>query len=1474
MKTTIKRNFSLLVFIAFSTINTIAQPKCKVEYFSTEQGLSHGTISEILKDAEGFMWFGTWDGINRFDGRNFTSYKSSQGEMTQAGDYRIAQVKEDQAGCIWIRTRYEKVYRFDKKTNYFLPINSVIAPGVKEKINIDSIIAVKNGFVWLLSRKNGIYCLRQDKVTKENVLRFGTDQPKEFNLPSYNITVFHEDLNRRVWIATTAGLSCLVQSSGGIYKKINLVPYELAEKRVTHVVEDETNLYFSTDDGHVISYNKKSLAFSTKKISESRINKLLRSQRDNILYAVTPNGKVISLNLSNHRTSVAQYRNENLQSIYEDRRGVLWLEPRDSGVIRFDPATSSFSFFSKNIKDPKKILGNRFKVFEDNDGTVWVNMKSGGFGYYNPARSSMEYTLDAVNMPGFRLPQAVYHIYYDSIGVLWLRIHGGVLARIIFQENNFKQQLLVDREADLMDNEVRGILCDNKNRLWLASKSGKLYLRQDDQFVKDFFVNEPAGGLGNVYVIYQDSRDNIWFGTKGSGLFRATPTDSKGTKYRLQHFRNDKRDNESVTSDYIYSIIEDKKGRIWIGTFATGMMLAEEQNKSVKFIHTGNAFKNYPKEGFDHIRHMALDRSGNIWIAATDGLLIFNSDDQHSPAYAYKIYRRVSDNTTGMGSSDIQFIYSDWKGRMWLATSGAGISLATGNPFEQLHFKNYTKKDGLPNDYVVSCSGDRQGNLWIATENVLSRFNPEKNIFRNFDSYDGLPRTSFSEAAACRELSNGNLVFGTSQGYLTFDPDHVSMKSVPANIVFTKMQINKEDVLPSGNNDITTSDINYTDKLVLKYNENIIDIDYAILDARAGNRQAFVYRLVGFDTIWHTDREFKGVSYTNLPYGEYVLEVQSLYSDLYSNKPYKRLPITILPPPWKTSWAYLSYAFVLLLILLAIRHYALKMVRLKHKVIVEQKLAALKLNFFTGVSHELRTPLTLIVNPLEAIARKENLSSEGAAYMEVARKNANRMVRFIDQLLDLRKVQSEKATLKLSRVEIVSFVHKISDHFEEAVSSKRITLEILPDQQEIFAFVDVEKFDVILYNLLNNAIKFTPERKMIKILIQSVPDENAFSIAVHDRGPGVKPDKLERIFDLFQEGDHPPGYDFKSVGIGLSLTKEFITLHGGMIMAANNDDGGLTMTVKMKTGFEHYSNVPFSFAHSETKDNAEKESSVALPGNKAGENERLSPGIELPLLLLVEDNTDLRQFLSKQLSEFYRVQVASDGKEGWEKALNLLPDLIVSDVMMPVMDGIQLLDKLKNDINTSHIPVVLLSAKYSIESQVEGLNYGADYYITKPFNNDLLVASINNLLRQRQKLFELMVQRKRPESLDPTPILVTSKDETFIKKVILAVEDKMADPQFRIETIAEIMNMSQKTFYRKFKSLTGTTPAEFVRDIRLKKAKQFLDIPENNISDVAYLVGFSSPKYFSTCFKEKYGVSPSEYQSSVSSQQSAAVSRQ
>ncbi|HVG41008.1 MAG TPA: two-component regulator propeller domain-containing protein, partial [Chitinophagaceae bacterium] len=956
-------------------------------------------------------------------------------------------------------------------------------------------------------------------------------------------------------------------------------------------------------------------------------------------------------------------------------------------------------------------IGNRFRILEDHAGIIWINMKRGGFGYYNEVKGSIDNALKTPDASNYQLPKLIYTIYYDSAGILWFTTYEKELVKVILQPNDFRQKLLTIHASSISENEVRGIFFDNKNRLWIGTKNGEVHVLQKDKKISGLFVNEPKEGMGLVYSILQDSRGNIWLGTKGNGLYKASPLNPNGTKYYLTHFQSNNNGPQSLTCNEIYALLEDRQGRIWVGSFDKGLTLIVEDGHSTKFTQTGSAFQNYPIGAYHKIRHMALDGHGNIWIGTTNGLLLLNANDQHSSIYTYKTYSKIPGDKKSLGINDIQFVYRDSKNKMWLATSGGGFCQAIGDqPFQSLQFRNYTTKDGMPNDYVLSCAEDKMGNIWIATENGLSKFNPENKVFRNYDAYDGLPKASFSEAAVSQRLAEGQLIFGTTKGYLSFDADHINASKIAANIAFTNLQINNNDAGPGMDETVLQNGINYVTELTLKYNQDIISIDYAILDYRAGSKHAFAYRLVGFDDTWHDDRQLRRATYTNLPPGHYVFEVKTLSSDLYSNTPFKQLAITILPPPWKTWWAYLLYAILISILLYFIRQYTLAMIHLRNKIAIEQKLAALKLNFFTNVSHELRTPLTLIVNPLEQLSKKENLSPEGASYVDVARKNAARMVRFINQLLDLRKVQSDKATLHISRVEMIMYVKKICDHFTEAARSKRIKLEISSDQKELITWVDAEKMDVVIYNLIGNALKFTPEGKIIEVNIISIPEEHSFSIAIYDQGPGVDKKKLEEIFELFHQGDQPTERDKKGTGIGLALSKEFVNLHGGKIWAVNNEDGGLTVTVKLKKGAEHYKKDEVSFVDMPKISIAQERpiEHVLLPQPLYASSPK---NHQAPLVLLVEDNDELRTFLKGQLSEFYRVETAKDGQEGFVKAIDFIPELIVSDIMMPVMDGIQLLDKLKNDINTSHIPVVLLSAKYSIESQIEGLKYGADYYI-------------------------------------------------------------------------------------------------------------------------------------------------------------------
>ncbi|HEV9038002.1 MAG TPA: two-component regulator propeller domain-containing protein, partial [Puia sp.] len=1249
--------------------------------------------------------------------------------------------------------------------------------------------------------------------------------------------------------------------------------------------EDAGRLYFSTDDGRLIIFQKRAETFSVHRLTTGHLYSLCRSKKSDVLYAAGSNGEVIAFHLADQRSTIVRYASaEQFNTLYEDRTGAIWIEPEKTGAIRFDPSSGSFQLFSFSGGESLYFIGDRYRVFEDNSGTVWVNMKGGGFGYFDPVTKKIEYSLPTPDGPDYNLPPIVFGVYYDSNGILWIKTNERDLVKIVLQENNFRQSLLAKQDASPSENEIRGIFYDRQDRLWLGAKRGNLFVYRNNLLLKGLFINPPPGGLDRVYSILQDSHGNVWLGTKDNGLFKATPVNRKETKYRLTHYLPDKDNPASLPCNEIYALLEDKRG-VWIGSYDNGLSLIVDDGHSTKFIHGGDAFRNYPKRSFQKIRHMALDDHGNLWIGTTNGLLVQGVGSDKPGVYQYKTYSNTSPETERLITNDIQFIHRDEKGRMWLATSGGGFSLASGNaPLQTLQFRNYTTKDGMPNDYVLACVEDKNGNFWLATENGIARFNPKTKVIRNYDSYDGLPKIAYSEASVCSNASGSEIVFGTRHGYITVDPLHINTTRIEANLALTNLQINNEDVGPGKNGSVLADDINYVSDLALKNDQNTISIDYGILDHRAGNRQAFAYRLVGFDTTWHNDRQFRRTTYTNLPPGHYIFEVKALSTDLYTNQPYRSLFITILPPWWKTAWAYAIYVIAAGLLFYFIRRNAMDKIRLRNKIALEERLAALKMNFFTNVSHELRTPLTLIVNPLEQLSKKGNLSSEEASWVDIARRNADRTVRFINQLLDLRKVQSDKATIRVSRVEIVDFVKKVSDHFSGAVRARRINWSIVSNQQEIFAFADAEKLDVVIYNLLSNAIKFTPEGKAITVAINALPGGEYFSIAIQDQGPGVPKEQLEEIFELFREIEHPAGRELKGTGIGLALSREFVRLHKGTIRAENNSDGGLTMTVELRLGAAHFekqqiaavvdppmtTNVPeepigqqmHSLPVSTPQAPLISPPHGALMSPPHGAS--MSPA-EAPLVLLVEDNDELRSFIEGQLNKHYRVVTAGDGEEGLQKANDLAPDLIVSDIMMPKMDGIQLLDRIKNDENTSHIPVVLLSAKYSIESQIEGLRYGADYYITKPFNNEFLIASINNLIHQRKKLFEALVGKTRSIGsigsigLIAEPGVITSRDQSFLKQVIKVVEDKMADTDFNIDVVAESLAMSQKTFYRKFKSLTGLTPVEFVRDMRMQRAKQLLEGGGNNVSEVAYHVGFSNPKYFSTCFKEKYHISPSEY---------------
>jgi len=1424
----------------------IAQLRGKFEYYSTEAGLSHDAVTCIMKDSEGFIWVGTWNGINRFDGQNFKSFKSTPGDRSQLSSDRITQITEDRSKNLWVKAYDNQVYRFDKSTEQFQPFKIKTAKSERQTA-FERVQVLKNGTVVLMTIGSGIVLI--PKANQQSAyLHLRESATPNQSIPSNSVNVLHEDLSGNIWVGTSRGVSCFQVKTGGKYTKIVLDAALFLNRNFTAIAEDASTLYFATSLGEILSYQKNTKTIHLRKISNSAIVNIITSKINASLFASSAGGELFRLEGSGLPIAVTQYPgSEKLLSLFEDRSGNIWIEPEKNGVIMYSPIDRVFKKFSNQSAVDPAYKGNNFKIYEDRNGLVWINMKGGGFGYFDGKSIKDFYTIPGLSQG--RFASTITSVYYDQHDVLWFSTVDRGLSKAIFLNDQFALHELNSQPTNRSDNEVRGIFADNKCRVWIGVKSGKLFVEKFGKPVAIKLINMPKNGLGQVYAIIGDSKGNIWLGTKSDGLYLASPTDSLQNRYTLTNFRKGAKGSNSLNSNEIYALLEDPQGRIWIGTFNEGLNILEKKGGSTSVLNKDNGLSAYPAEGFRKIRHMSADGHGNIWIATTNGLVVRSSVDVNNNAKKFAFYRKVPGDDKTLGTNDIQYILRDNRNTMWLATSGGGLARATFNdPYKALSFRNYTTRDGLPSDYVLGIAQDGNGNLWAATQNGLVSFNRDAGRFKNYDSYDGLPAATFSEASI-QKLADGSLVVGTSSGYISFVPEKVGNRHVQAQLVFTNLQVNNKNQSPSQNG-ILQADINYSGPIELNHDQNIISIDYTVLDPRSGSRKNFAYRLQGFEELWNSSSQQRA-TYTNLPPGRYVFEVKSMSRDGDTGS-YKSLHILIHPPLWKTWWAYLTYAVLFVVLFEIIRRTIVTMVRLRNRIVVERQLADVKSNFFTHISHELRTPLTLILNPIEVLGDTENLSISGRAQVEIVRKNANRMVRFINQLLDLRKLESGKASLNVSEFELINFLNNIFGYFRELAIRKNISLEVVSAVEKIMIKADQDKIDIVIYNLLSNAFKFSQDNTKINILVTPDFVLNIVKIEVRDQGQGVEDNELDEIFGLYyQAGTNSTST--KGTGIGLALSRELIALHHGSITANKNMDGGLSIIINLPLG-KNYPNARQADIVERTEIRPQEmldytDQAVIINGLDAREN----------LVLLVEDNAELRDFLARQLSNIYRVEVACDGIEGWDKAMALLPDLILSDIMMPGMSGIELLDKLKNEITTSHIPLVLLSAKHAIENQIEGLRYGADYYITKPFNNQFLLAAIAGLIKQRKIMFSLLVERKSTVAYRNAEPVMTEKDRLFLQKVIDIVDQHMENSEFNIDAVAVSLSMGRSTFYRKFKSLTNQPPVEFVRDMRLKRALQYLDEGEKTISEIAYIVGFSTAKYFSTCFRERYNLSPREY---------------
>lgn len=1442
-----KRHFTFsLLMLGF--LSAAAQPTVKIQHYGARDGLSDDRVMSMIRDKDGFMWFGTWAGLNRYDGRNFVNYKSSPGDSSELENNRIDKIVEDQAGYLWIKAYDEQIYRFDKSTGRFLSISSIIGKR-KTKIKFDEILPAEKGVIWISSVSDGIFCISNSDSARPFAINYPLKNSKGPVLGSKRINFLSVDRDSCVWIGTKQGVYFVKHTTGKLSGLKHLA--DAGGGDVLCSAENREFIWFGTGNGILIRLNKASKVCVSSKISPAAINKIHLAHSGGVVYATDQAGSIFSVGQDlikpnwSYKTGMGS-----LRSIFEDSKGRLWLEPDLEGLILFDPEKRTVSRFTQQNTESYSRQPDDYFVFEDGEKRIWAAMKGAGFGYYKESSGTFEYFYNQPFGADHLFSNMVVSSHYDPSGLLWIGTSEGGVEKVTFTGNTFNQELR-NRSAVINSNEIRSLYRDSKDRLWVANKGGELFLLKDGIRQPEPFTNMSPKQLGKIYSIREDHNGHMWFGTKSNGLFEGIPDNDNRARYKLTQYLADPNDPGSLSSNTIYSIFEDARQRLWIGSYGGGLNLLKREGNKVSFIHQ---FKNYPKQSFEKVRFVTDDRNGKIWVGTTEGLLILNPGAEIERS-AISLFRKKPGDITSLGDNDIQFILRDRMNRMWVGTVAGGLNRCSLNN-GKLQVKNFSVKQGLPSDYILSIAEDEWGNLWMATQKGLSKFDPKRAVFKNFDSEDGLPETSFSENTTA-VLSTGQIFFGLKNGILSFEPRSINTLPRVAKMAFTNLQVNNKNVEVLGKDGILKRNINNIDQISLQYDQNTISIDYAVLDFKGVGKQRYAFRLLGFEPDWQDNHDLRRVTYTDLPPGEYILQVKSTNTDVYPLLPLRSLKIKISPPFYLTWWAYLFYFLIVVLISFYIFKLLATTLLLREKIAVEGKITALKMDFFTNVSHELRTPLTLIMSPIEEILQRESLSKEGSDHAKVIQKNAQRLNHFINQLLDLRKVQSGYGNLNVGAVDVESFLGSIIEYFLETLKTRNISVNINGLDNVGILWLDSAKMEVVFFNILSNAIKYAPANSTIFIDIDNKADSGMVGIIVRDSGPGVKDNEIERIFDLYYAGKGTDPNQQKSTGIGLSLSRSFVELHHGSIFAKNNEGGGLSVSVLLLKGNAHFSSVEFAKAtdYQQKQTFVEDQNASVLSNTKViGDHD-----VRFKTVLVVEDHDELREFIARSLEREYRVLTAINGDEGLKSANNLHPDIIISDVMMPVLDGIGMLRELKAEAETSHIPVILLSAKFSVQSQIEGIGFGADYYMPKPFSLALLRVAIKNILDRRSQMFNALQSGKKTLNLSPGEVVVTDQDEEFLKRTMQVVEKNIAEYDFDIDKLADEMAMSKSGFFKKFKSLTNLAPVEFVRQYRLKRAAQLIQAGEHNISGIAYAVGFNNPKYFSTCFREFYGHTPSAY---------------
>ncbi len=1458
-----------IIFLLFLSFTAGANENQMVlTHLTTDDGLSQNTVVAVHKDKKGLLWFGTWDGLNKYDGYRFTVFKSNQNPDDENSllQTRVDWIREDKFGFLWVKTYDDLLYRFDPSKEYFLRVSGKTSTGY-EKIN--DVWVLENGEVWCSLQKGGFYKILTDNLDKSLTIINSTKTSTIKSKGKINQVLL--DAAGNTWILAQDGL---VRQIKGESTPSPVFKENSEKSNITSFVsylETSKKIFFGTDKGDLWIYEKADKFF--RKIDtdfKTGIYYLQLLSDKRVFVGSKDKGFMLYNQASDksdyyNKNKYPQMKSNNIFGAFSDDSGNVWLSLDIPGVLLFNSDSGSFSYLLQSTPNINRSLSPeaRFFVFKDIHGTFWVHTREGSLFTYNKKNNSLEWFYNKPGSPDCIFRSNIQVAYSDREGVLWVCSGNQGIYKCVRRNNEFN---FTSMEPWIKNGtpDIRSLFMDPAGNIWVSSKAGEL--RLFDKNMKSLGVLCRDGALRSsgdyyisVYKILMDSKKRIWLATKGQGLIMLKPKKPDFNSFEISFFTKNSSDPYSISNNKLYDIFEDGKGRIWIASYDGGLILLDETGEKFRFLHSGNKMKQYPFEAFSRVRCIEADKKGNIWIGTTNGLLAFRNDFRNVEDLKFVNFGSRLQHDDEIFKSDIYDIICDSRGWLWMGTFGRGL-LACKKPDinKTPDLVYYNQKNGFHTDIVLSLTEDRNKNIWLTSENTIARFDPIKGNRDLFNSFNGLESVGFLESSVFN-TKDGKFLFGNASGFYYFDPLSVKLNGFKPGVIFTRLQLFGRNVQIGVKGSPLKTQLDDCKVLKLNHRQKTFNIEFAALDFQTPENIQYEYRLDGYEEEWNIASKQRIATYTGLPKGKYRLLVKSTNSDGLWSDNIKSLDIEILPSFWQTGWAYLIYV-ILGLLLIAAGIYMLSFyLNLKNKVILDQKMTDLKLRFFTDISHELRTPLTLISSPVENIINNEDVSEPVRNQLQVVHKNTERMIRLLNQILDFRKLQYNNLRLRIEETLLADCVRKSCSHFDEIAREQNIDFKIIDESGGVLVWLDQNALDTIIFNLVSNSFKFTPGGK--SVIINILVTDNEAIVRVTDEGIGMSKSLQSRIFERFFSVDESFDASKRSTGIGLSLVKELVTLHGATINVNSNSGEGTAFEVRFKLGAGHFGdNVDFII------DDSASGTFTIIDAIETGEKNADGPNIlseDSQMVLILEDNKDLCDFLRTVLGRKFRVAETSDGTKAWEMTQSLMPDFILTDLMLTGMTGKEFIKLVKNDDRTCHIPVVVLTAVANLETKLECLDMGADDYITKPFSAAFLEARIHNMLEQRNRMQtyyrdNLLVSPDNFEINVPMP-KAHKRDDEFMERLMSVMESNISNGNFTVDQLCTLAGYGRTVFFNKLKSLTGLSPNEYIREVRIKRAAQLLEVGEYTISQITYMVGMNDSRYFSKCFKQKYNMTPTEY---------------